>query len=193
MRTEYLSPKTLDALIGFMTPCTALPMRVSMETGLRIGDVVSLRTENLVGTEIRYTAHKTKKQGVAKISVELMNLLLRNCDNGYLFPSANSKYGHISRQAVWKQVKKAALIANIEKNIAPHTARKTYAVGEFKAHGLAAVQKALQHSRVDTTLLYCLSDTSFLENHEQINSRLDALFEKLDEILDLLNNKKTDA
>jgi site-specific recombinase XerC len=77
---------------------------------------------------------------------------------------------------------------HVEKNVAPHSARKAFAVEEFKHKGIAAAQKALQHSDLSTTLLYCLSDTSFMENNEKINARIDALFEKLDNIEKMLTS-----
>ncbi len=186
MRTDYLNPDSMHRLTSFMAPSAALAIHLSLETGLRIGDVVSLPTSALRGAQIHFTAQKTGKQGVAKISAALMRELMRNCNDEFLFPSKKSESGHLTRQAIWKQVKKAAEKAHIDKNIAPHSARKTFAVEEFKKHGLAATQKALQHSRSDVTLLYCLSDTSFLEVDEKINARLDALFEKLERIEKML-------
>lgn len=182
MRTEYLNPDTLYKITNRMTSPTGLVMRLCLETGLRVGDAVALPTSALRGTEIHYTAQKTGKDGICKITPELMRDLMRNCDGDFLFPSRKSQSGHMTRQAIWKQVKKAVDKEHIEKNIAPHSARKSYAVEVFKKQGLSAVQKALQHSRVDTTLLYCLSDTSFLELDEKLNARLDAIFEKLDRI-----------
>ena len=52
----------------------------------------------------------------------------------------------------------------------------------MRKNGLAQAQKDLQHSRFDMTLLYCLSDTSFLDNTEKMNKRIDGLFDALEAI-----------
>ena len=65
---------------------------------------------------------------------------------------------HMTRQAVYQAVKRACAMLDIDGQISPHSARKTFAVTERKAHGLSAVKKALQHDSVETTKIYADSD-----------------------------------
>lgn len=135
-----------------------LALRVSLETGLRIDDVLSLRTENLKGRTIVGTAEKTGKPFKKTLSADLAKRLKQVKGSIYIFPHRLKKDKHRTRQAVWKDVKKAARLLGIKGNIAPHSARKTYAVELFKDKGIAAVQEQLQHDRLNTTMIYAFAD-----------------------------------
>lgn len=135
----------------------ALALRCSLETGMRIGDVLSLEKSQLVGRTVSYTAQKTGKSDKKVISADLAKRLLQISGNKWIF---EGRFGDKPRcrQTVWKDVKRAAKRLKITENVACHSARKTYAVEEFHAKGLPAVQKELQHDRADTTILYAFSD-----------------------------------
>lgn len=135
-----------------------LALRVSLETGLRIDDVLSLRTENLKGRTIVGVAEKTDKPFKKTLSVDLAKRLRQVSGSDFLFPHRLKKDDHRTRQAVWKDVKKAARLLGIKGNIAPHSARKTYAVELFRDQGISAVQKQLQHDRIGTTMIYAFAD-----------------------------------
>lgn len=179
MRTDYITPELMYRLLGDMTEQNRLVLRFCLETGLRVSDVVEMPYTALHGTTVHYIAKKTKKNGTCKISHELFKDLLRQTDGTWLFPSYKSSTGHLTRQSVWKALKKASKRADISRNVAPHSARKIFAVQDMKKNGFAQVQKDLQHSRFDTTLLYCLSDTSFLDNADKMNKRIDGLYDAL--------------
>lgn len=179
MRTDYITPELMYRLLGDMTEQNRLVLRFCLETGIRVGDAVAMPFGALQGTTVHYTAQKTNKDGTARISPELMTDLLRNTDGVWLFPSKKSETGHLTRQSVWKALKKASKRAEVARNVAPHSTRKIFAVQDMRKHGFAQAQKDLQHSRFDTTLLYCLSDTSFLDNAEKVNKRIDGLYDVL--------------
>ena len=146
--------------MGCMTPDNALAIAVSIETGLRVGDVLALRGENLHNDYIQYIAEKTKKPGIAPCAPSLIaQLRERAARTGYCFPSRwGSKNLHRSRQAVWKNVRKAAVASGIKPHVSPHSARKTFAVDLYHKHGIEAVKAALQHGDTLTTNLYALAD-----------------------------------
>jgi hypothetical protein len=100
---------------------------------------------------------KTGKPDKKVISADLAKRLLQVANNGRLF---DGRFGDKprTRQAVWRDVKKAVKRLGIAGNVAPHSARKTYAVEDFKDNGLAQVQKDLQHDRLSTTLIYAFAD-----------------------------------
>ena len=179
MRTDYITPELMYRLLGDMTEQNRLVLRFCLETGLRVSDVVEMPYKALQGTTVHYIAKKTGKEGTTHISSELFNDLLRCTDGKWLFPSHISKTGHLTRQSVWKALKRASKNADIARNVAPHSARKIFAVQDMRKNGFAEAQKHLQHSRFDTTLLYCLSDTSFLDNADKMNKRIDGLYEAL--------------
>lgn len=147
----------------------ALALRVSLETGARISDVLALREENLQGRTLRYVAAKTGKPDRKVITADLAGKLRRNAANGFFFPG---RYGDKpkTRQAVWKDLKRAAVMAGVSPaGLSPHFARKDYAVEVFHEKGFAAAQEALQHDRADTTMLYCFADV--LSNNGGKNER----------------------
>ena len=143
-----------------MTYENVLALRVALETGLRIDDVLSLRAEQIVRRTIYGTAEKTDKPYRKTISAELAKRLGSLAPNkgGFIFPHRLDPTKHRTRQAVWSNMKKAAALMGVKLNAAPHSARKTYAVEMFKDKGLEQTQKELQHDRLSTTMLYAFSD-----------------------------------
>lgn len=158
MRTDYLNPQIYNRLYGVMTYDNVLALRISLETGLRIDDVLSLRAEQLQGRTLRGVAEKTGKGYKKVISSDLARRLQALNRQGYIFPHRTKKNAHRTRQAVWQNMKNAARLLGVELNAAPHSARKTYAVEVFKDKGLDAAQRELQHDRISTTMLYAFSD-----------------------------------
>ena len=160
MRTDYLNPQLYNKLYSCMTYENVLALRVSLETGLRIDDVLSLRSEQLCKRTISGVAHKTGKPYKKVVSADLAKRLqhLRPNRGGFIFPHRTNPDKHRTRQAVWANMKHAAALLGVQLNAAPHSARKTYAVEVFNDKGLDVVQKELQHDRISTTMMYAFSD-----------------------------------
>lgn len=163
MRTDYIDRKLYDKLYILMSYDNALALRCSLETGMRIGDVLKLKRSDISGRTITYIAEKTGKKGKAVISQDLANRLLRREFSEWIFPHRLKADKHRTRQAVWKDVKKAAArlkeLGELgDQNVAPHSGRKTFAVDDFKSHGLPHTQRALQHDSKGTTMIYAFAD-----------------------------------
>ena len=149
-------------MLDLMQTDNANAVRVCLITGLRIGDVLALKRDQIDedGT-IRTICAKTSKAFEGKIPVKLArDLMARGCGSEWLFPSpAPQCHGqHRTRQAVWHDLKRAAKRCASPRNVTPHTARKIYAVDTFKKNGLEEAQRVLQHDNLTTTLLYAFSD-----------------------------------
>ena len=142
MRTDYLNPQLYNKLYSCMTYENVLALRVSLETGLRIDDVLSLRASQIVRRTICGIAEKTDKPYRKAISADLAKRLAALTPNkgGYIFPHRLDPLRHRTRQAVWVNMKKAAALIGVKLNAAPHSARKTYAVEMFKDKGLERTQ-----------------------------------------------------
>lgn len=157
MRSQYLDKTKYNKLYSVMQYDNVLALRVALETGMRIGDVLALRTSDLRARTITYTAQKTGKSDRKVIDKQLADELRRNSHNGYLFPGRSGKKSR-TRQTVYTDLRKACDTLGVSEHITPHSTRKTMAVDYFHEHGLEATQAALQHDRSDTTMLYAFAD-----------------------------------
>ena len=160
MEAKYLTTTQLTRIINSMTYDAFLPLAVSLETGLRIGDVLKLQPSDVHLDCITYTAQKTGKRGCAPITDTTRRALLENArGTSWCFPSPSRDGNHLTRQAVWKRVKKACIRAGIDPDgISPHSCRKNFAVDVYRRLGAKEAQKALQHSSATVTERYILSD-----------------------------------
>ena len=71
LQSEYLEPKLFKKVWAAMPKTASLAVRLSLETGMRVGDVLALTPDRLGRDSVRFTAQKTGKDGVAKISPRL--------------------------------------------------------------------------------------------------------------------------
>lgn len=157
MRVDYIKPSVYKKIYMVMQYENALALRTSLETGLRIGDVLRLRPQDIDGRTITITAQKTGKECSKVLSADLCKRLCQISGKEWVF---EGRFGDKprTRGAVWKDVKKAAKTLKLQGNFGCHSARKTYAVELFHAEGLPEVQKELQHDHADTTMIYAFAD-----------------------------------
>ncbi len=159
MKSRFLDEGELKKLREVSNDEAFLPMLLSLETGLRIGDVVGLRTKDLKSDGVHFTAQKTGKKGIAKISDSLRRKLKRSASEAWLFPSPYKAGKHLSRQAVWQRMKKAGERAGLDLDgLSPHSLRKAFAVEVYRTKGFKAVQEALQHNNTASTEIYSFAD-----------------------------------
>lgn len=157
MRADYIDPEVYGKVFHLLQYENALALRTSLETGLRISDVLSIRTSDIRGNRLTFTAQKTGKEGTKILSGDLLRRLRRISGKEFIFEGRSGTKPR-TRQAVWKDLKKAAEFLGVDQNLSCHSARKTYSVELFHEKGIGAVQKELQHSRLDNTMLYAFSD-----------------------------------
>ncbi len=133
------------------------------QTGMRVGDAVKLRGSDISRNGDSYTvswvAEKTGKEATASITASLCRHIQPRSKRAYCFPG-RKRGTHLTRQAVWARIKKAAEAVGHESDgISPHSFRKVFAVELMHEEGLSAVQKALQHSNDAVTRVYAYADT----------------------------------
>ena len=105
---------------------------------------------------------KERKTGKGKritIPAQLLRAIKAQAGEVWAFPGRDPEKPK-TRQAVWKDVKRAAAAMRLPVNVGPHTMRKVYAVRKLAASGgdLAAVSRALNHSDMAVTLIYAMAD-----------------------------------
>lgn len=173
MKSKYIDENELDLLQSVLSKREFLPLAVSLETGLRVGDVVKLRHEDIKGGYLYFVAEKTKKPGRAKISRDLAHELRAPNGSEWCFPGRDPRK-HLTRQAVWSRTKRACAIVGLEADgISPHAMRKVFAVECAKNEGAEVARRALQHSDLQTTDLYILSDWTTGKNAQEPLRRCD--------------------
>lgn len=157
MKTEYLLAQQVSHVLAALTPQNRLIARVCLHTGLRVGDVVALKTEAL-GLQFTVTEAKTKKRRKVGLPAALLAQIRAQAGPVWAFPGRDPAK-HKSRQAVWYDVKRAAKAFRLPQNVGPHSFRKVYAVELLERYGdIKRVQRALNHGGVETTLIYAMAD-----------------------------------
>lgn len=164
MKTKYIEPEDVERLLGVMEWEEQLIVEIAIETGMRIGDILALKSENIdiKKQRIIFTAQKTKKDAKIHISNQLFKKIypiMHKNPKKWIFPSPRDSSKHLTRQWFWKRVKRACRLSGVDPDgVAPHSFRKVFAVEYFKREGLEATREALQHERASTTQIYALSD-----------------------------------
>lgn len=157
MKTEYLLQNEVDNVLSVLTPRNALVMRVALHTGLRVGDVLALKTEK-IGPHFWVTERKTGKRRQVGLPEPLLTDLRQQAGKEWVFESSRTGKPH-TRQAVWKDVKRAARAFRLPQNVGPHSARKVFAVELLAKYGdLERVRRALNHSSDTVTMIYAMAD-----------------------------------
>lgn len=159
MTTEYLLNKEVDRVLAALMPENRLAFRVSLHTGLRISDVLSLKPGQLA-RQFWITEAKTGKRRRVNLPAPLLDDLRKNSGKEWVFPGRDPRK-HRTRQAVWRDVKRAAEAFRLPQNIGTHSARKVYAVELMRKYGdIERVRRALNHEEKypSTTLIYAAAD-----------------------------------
>jgi len=134
-------------------------------TGMRVSEAADLKAQNVnldVGF-LRCIGKGNKERVIPLGKKAILGLkrylevsrphLLKNRESDFLFISRFGK--RISRQSLWKIIKKYAKQAKIKKTIKPHTLRHSFATHLLeRGADLRSVQEMLGHSNISTTQIY---------------------------------------
>lgn len=157
MKTEYLLNREVDYVLAALTPSNRLVCQVCLHTGLRVSDVLRLRTEQL-RPRFWVTEQKTGKRRMVGLPAPLLEAIRRQAGEVWAFPGVNP-LKHRTRQAVWKDVKRAAVAFRLPQNVGVHSFRKVYAVDLMQKYGdIERVRRALNHGSLTTTMIYAMAD-----------------------------------
>lgn len=166
MRTEYLLDKEVERVLAALMPSNRLVMRVILHTGLRISDVLALRPDDL-RPHRWITERKTGKRRLVGFTAELLADLRREAGEHWVFPGRNPRR-HRTRQAVWADVKRAAVAFRLPQNVGTHSGRKVYAVELMRKYGdIEKVRRVLKHNYHSTTLIYAIADQLLTQKYKK--------------------------
>lgn len=133
-------------------------------SGIRISELVNIKTPNYDSEEclIRIMGKGSKERIIplGDYAINIMNNYINNYRplinkkfTDYIF--INNRGDKISRQFIFKVIKKEALKKGIKKDISPHTLRHTFATHLLKnGADLRIIQELLGHENISTTQIY---------------------------------------
>ena len=158
-RSKWIQPPIFQALLMLLAPENAEALRLSMDYGLRIGDVLKMPTKALSEGVWSFKEQKTGKRRRIRLSATHREMCSVIAGDIFVFEHRTDKFKHRTRQAVYKDIKRLSTALGYT-GISPHSARKIYAVSALHRAGgdLAKVQKWLNHSDPSVTALYALAD-----------------------------------
>jgi len=170
LTTEYLLEREVDLLLGLLTPSNRLVIQVSLHTGLRVSDVLNIKTAQ-VKPRFLVTESKTGKRRLVGLPADLREQLLAQAGEIWLFEHRTDPTKHRSRQAVWRDVKRAAEAMRLPQNVAPHSFRKVYAVDLMRKYGdIERVRRNLNHGGETVTTIYAMADLR-LQQRQQLKAK----------------------
>lgn len=156
----------MEHVFAALTPGNRLVCRVAVHTGLRVGDVLRIRTEQL-GTQFWVTEQKTGKRRRVNLPKVLVDDIRAQAGPEWAFPGTRSPGKPRTRQAVWADVKRAAKAFRMPQNVGVHSLRKRYAVEqlEHSRGNFERVRKLLNHRDMATTMIYAMSYQLYLAKY----------------------------
>lgn len=157
MKTDYLLHREVDRVLAALMPENRLVCEVMLHTGLRVGDVLKLRTEQLA-PRFWVTESKTGKRRQVGLPADLLGRIQARAGKVWAFPGRDGTKPR-TRQTVWADVKRAAKAFRLPQNAGTHSMRKVYAVDLLTKYGdIQRVRRSLNHDRLETTLIYAMAD-----------------------------------
>lgn len=164
MTTEYLLHKEVERVLAALMPQNALIIETVLQTGLRISDVLELKTADLKNS-MWVLERKTGKKHRCGLKNDLLRRILAQAGPVWAFPG-RKEGAHKTRQAVWEDVKRAAAAFRLPQNVGTHSFRKVYAVDLLDKYGdLPRVQRAMGHSSPSVTAIYAMADRLMEARH----------------------------
>lgn len=180
---KVMSVEEVEKLLEVPDTTTDLGIRdrtileVMYATGMRISEISHLTLDDLhLNMGIIQTIGKGNKERIiplGSVALDWLNRYLNNArqklemknaqDIDYVF--LNYRGGQISRQGLWKVIKKLVQEAGITKNVTPHTLRHSFATHLLEnGANLRIVQELLGHSDITTTQIYTHISTQRLND-----------------------------
>jgi integrase/recombinase XerD len=184
-----LSEAEVEQLLSMDVPETPLGLRdyalleVLYASGLRAGEIVSLRLENYLREErLLRVIGKGNRERLVPVGDKAMAaldrwlaggrpLLVKPKTGGEIFLGEHGR--RLTTARVWQIVREMARLAGLKKKIWPHLLRHSFAT-HLLSHGadLRAIQEMLGHASLATTQVYTHVDQARLKQiHRQFHPR----------------------
>ena len=168
---KVLSKKEVEGLLNATTNLKHKAiLSVMYGCGLRVGEVIELRLEDILGKQHRLFVRngKGRKDRSVNISDKILHLLRSyyrqyKPRSGYLFESPQGR--RYSAASINKFIKRSAAKAGINRNITCHMLRHSYATHLLESGvDLRYIQELLGHGSSKTTEIYTYVSNEKLES-----------------------------
>ncbi len=176
---DVLSRHEINKLLDQPDPSTPLGLRdsalleVLYGTGMRVSEASDLKLGSLQ-LELGFVLIKGKgdkerlvplgeiaQEKLQRYLAEARPRLIKGRDPGYVFLNPRGK--RMSRQGIWKVIKKYALKAGLE-GVTPHSLRHSFATHLLEGGAdLRSVQALLGHADISTTQIYTAVGIDYLK------------------------------
>ena len=156
---EYLLNSQIELIFAALVPDNRRVLQVMLRTGLRVSDVLHLK-KNEIGRQFWVTEQKTGKRKQCGLPDWLTKEIQSAAgESEWAFPSPFAPDRHRTRQAVWKDLKRASKLLRVPVNVGTHSMRKAYAVDLMNKYGsIEKVRRDLNHDSPMVTQLYAMAD-----------------------------------
>lgn len=162
MRSQWIPTQLFEHILAALMPENRLACEISLATGLRIGDVLRLRPDQVEPKLKRFTIkeEKTGKRRTVYLPKELRERAFAICGRFWVFEHRLDRTKHRTRQAVFKDLRRAAMLFRVKAQVTPHTARKVFAVEYYNKHNndIKKLQQLFNHSNEAVTFLYAMAN-----------------------------------
>lgn len=152
-------------------------------TGLRISELVSLKLENIILDEcfVKVMGKGSKERIVPSNDVtteylekyikEVRPEMMKGVSTDALFLNNHGK--GLTRQAVFKMIKKRAQDIGLKKSISPHTLRHSFATHLLQnGADIRFIQELLGHAELGTTEIYThVANETLKKDYDELNPR----------------------
>jgi site-specific recombinase XerD len=162
---KYLSEADVQSILKVAAQ-SSLKDRLIIEllygSGGRVSEVASLKVEDIDFEEsfisLLGKGNKERNNPIHENCIELIKLYMNanGIKSGYLFPHRDDPSQHMTREGVYRLVKRLAVKAGIDSSkVSPHVFRHSFATHMLE-HGcdMAHVQELLGHEDIATTKIY---------------------------------------
>ncbi len=168
------SENTSNELLGLRDRCI---LEMLYSCGLRVSELCLLKINNIQfdSNVIRFFGKGNKermvpltfyaKEWLERYLYQSRHILVsrKHSDSNYVFLSNNGK--KLTRAAIWQSIKKYVELANIVKDVSPHTFRHSFATHLIDGGAnLIEIQKLLGHSDISTTEIYVHLSKEFIDS-----------------------------
>lgn len=185
---DVLSIEEVDKLLDFepkdnFTFRNRCILELLYSTGLRISELTSLKLSNInlddCFVKVMGKGSKERIVPLSDIAVDYLREYIANvrpkmlknrmCDDLFL----NNHGLGLTRQAVFKMIKKRGEEVGLKKNISPHTLRHSFATHLLQnGADIRFIQELLGHSDVGTTEIYThIANETLKESYDALNPR----------------------